>query len=191
MSRRASKPLSPVVSVILAVNDDEDVVGYRVRALCDHFRGKQLPFEILAVNAGSRDNSFAVLALLAQQEPALRLLPQAGQGKAFLRGAAEARGDALVLMDAQSSASLAPLGWALGRLEKGRDAILVRGRCVVARRLAVLPVLVHVPSPGPFFERFFERYGQTLGLVIVGSRPRLESHPGGRLLRPLLRLLAA
>jgi len=175
--------------VILAVGDDEDVIGFRVRALCDHLRSKALPFEVVAVNAASRDNSFAVLSLVAQQEPALRLLPKPAEGKAYLRGASEARGQFLVLTEAAAPLSLAPLGWALGRLEKGRDAILVRGRCVVARRLPVLPVLVHAPGPGPFFERFFSRFGEGLGLVIVGSRPKAA--PSAGLLRPLLRLLAA
>jgi len=205
MSQRAAKSQMPVLSVVLTVGDDEEVVGYRVRALVEHLRGKQIPFEILAVNAGSRDNSFALLALLTQQEPALRLFPKPTASKAFLRGASEACGEFVALMETAAPLSLAPLGWALGRLgsrvsadggpfpNRRRDALMLRGRYVVARRMAVLPLLVNVPGPGPFFERRFERAGHSIGLMIVGTRPKPApgSLGSGGLLAPLLRLLAA
>jgi hypothetical protein len=93
-----------------------------------------------------------------------------------------------VLVDASKPASLAPLAWALSRIAAGRDAVVLRGRYVVARRLAVLPVVVRAAGPGVLFEAVFERRAQELGIEIVGSRPH---RPVPLLLRPVLRFLAA
>jgi glycosyltransferase involved in cell wall biosynthesis len=86
------------------------------------------------------------------------------------------------------AASMAPLAWALSRIAGGRDAVVLRGRYVVARRLAVLPVVVRAGGPGVLFEAVFESRAQELGVDIVGSRPR---RPVPLLLRPVLRFLAA
>jgi hypothetical protein len=116
------------------------------------------------------------------------VLAREAGGRPFLRGASEARGAVLVLLETGKPISLAPLGWALSRLAGGRDAVVLRGRYVVARRLAALPVIVRASRPGLFFEAVFERRAQELGIDVVGSRPR---RPTPLLLRPVLRFLAA
>ena len=93
-----------------------------------------------------------------------------------------------MLVDASKPVSLAPLAWALSRIATGRDAVVLRGRYVVARRLAALPVIVRAAGPGVLFEAVFESRAQELGIDIVGSRPR---RPVPLLLRPVLRFLAA
>jgi len=94
----------------------------------------------------------------------------------------------VVLLDASKPVSLAPLAWALSRLGSGRDAVVLRGRYIVARRLTVLPVVVRAAGPGVLFEAVFEQRAQELGIDIVGSRSR---RPVPLLLRPVLRFLAA
>ena len=120
--------------------------------------------------------------------PELRVFSRDSGGRPFLRGASEARGAVLVLLETGKPVSLAPLGWALSRLACGRDAVVLRGRYVVARRLAALPVIVRASRPGLLFEAVFERRAQELGIDVVGSRPR---RPTPLLLRPVLRFLAA
>jgi hypothetical protein len=142
----------------------------------------------LAVNAGSSDNSFSIINILAASMPELRVLGRGSAGRPFLRGSSEARGEVVVLLDAGRSVSLAPLGWALSRIAAGRDAVVLRGRYVVARRLAALPIIVRASGPGLLFEPVFERRAQELGIDIVGSRPRRQMP---FLLRPVLRFLAA
>jgi hypothetical protein len=120
--------------------------------------------------------------------PEVQVLGRDVRGRAFLRGTSEARGDVVVLLDASKPASLAPLAWALSRIASGRDAVVLRGRYIIGRRLAVLPVIVRAAGPGVLFEAVFERRAQELGIDIVGSRPR---QPVPLLLRPVLRFLAA
>jgi cellulose synthase/poly-beta-1,6-N-acetylglucosamine synthase-like glycosyltransferase len=178
----------PEISVVLAVGNAEDTVGHQIRCVAGHLRRLGLTFEILAVNDGSSDNSLSIVTLLAASVPELRVLSRNVHGRAFQRGTSEACGVAVVLLDAGRTVSFAPLGWALSRLAGGREAVILRGRYIVARRLRALPVIVRASGPGLLFEPIFERRAQELGIDVVGSRPK---QPTPFLLRPVLRFLAA
>lgn len=181
-------PVDPAISVVIAVGSDEDKVGHQIRGVAAHLRGLDVSFEILAVNDGSSDNSLSIAALLAATVPELRVFPRNVAGRAFLRGTSEARGAVVVLLDASRTVSFAPLGWALSRLKAGREAVILRGRYIVARRLMALPIIVRASGPGLLFEPVFERRAQELGIDVVGSRLRT---PTPLFLRPVLRFLAA
>ena len=186
MSQRVHS--QPDLSVVIAVGDQEDSIGHLIRNVASHLTELGRSYEILIVNAGCGDNSLSIASVLAATMPEIEVLARDAAGRAFLRGTSEARGDVVVLVDASKPTSLAPLAWALSRLAAGRDAVVLRGRYVVARRLAVLPVVVRASGPGVLFEAVFERRAQELGIDIVGSRPR---RPVPLLLRPVLRFLAA
>lgn len=178
----------PEISVVLAVRNDEEMVGHQIRSVVRHLRGLGRTFEVLAVNGGSSDNSISVATLLASEIRELRILPRNVAGRAFLRGSSEARGLVVVLLEAGRPVSFAPLGWALSRLAAGREAVILRGRYIVARRLLALPVIVRASGPGLLFEHVFERRAQEVGVDVVGSHPK---RPPPFLLRPVLRFLAA
>jgi hypothetical protein len=178
----------PEISVVLSVSNVEDKVGHQIRRVADHLRGLGVAFEILAVNDGCSDNSLSIAALMASTIPELRVLTRNVAGRAFLRGTSEARGAVVVLLEASRTVSFAPLGWALSRLAAGREAVILRGRYIVARRLMALPVIVRASGPGLLFEPIFERRAQELGIDVVGSR---RKQPTPFLLRPVLRFLAA
>jgi hypothetical protein len=181
-------PTEPEISVVVAVGDHEESIGHDIRRVWAHLTGLGRAFEILVVSSGSSDNSLPIAGLLASSLPHIRVVPGDRPGRAFLRGASEARGQVVVLLEAGNAVSLAPLAWALSRIAAGRDAVVLRGRYVVARRLAAMPVIVRASGPGLLFEAVFERRSQELGIDVVGSRPR---RPMPLLLRPVLRFLAA
>jgi glycosyltransferase involved in cell wall biosynthesis len=188
--RATRATLSPAaLSVILAVRDDEDSVGHQVRKLARHLDALGLDFEIIAVNDGSVDNSLPVLDLLAQHTPGLKILRADSGGRSFQRGVSEARGAVIVLLEAGRPISLAPLAWALSRLAAGRDAVILRGRYIVARRLRVVPVVARATGPSPSFERTFERRAADLRVDIVGNRSTRQDGVR-RLLAPVWRFLA-
>jgi glycosyltransferase involved in cell wall biosynthesis len=182
-------PSLPALSIVLAVRDDEDSVGHQVRKLARHLGAMEVDFEILAVNDGSVDNSLPVLDLLAQHTPELKIMRADSGGRAFQRGVCEARGGIVVLLEAGRPMSLAPLAWALSRLAAGRDAVILRSRYIVARRLRVLPVVARATGPSPSFERTFERRAADLQIDIVGNRSTRQDAVR-RLLAPVLRFLA-
>jgi hypothetical protein len=179
----------PDVSVVLAVRNVEDAVGSAVKRVVQHLRGLDQSFEVVAVNAGSWDTSFCVLKLLAAQVPELRVLDKDLGARAYVRGAAEARGAVIVFMEAdQVPTSLSPLGWTLSRLAGGTEAVVVRGRWVAARRLPALPAIARARGRRDLFERSFEREAAELRLEVAGTARRRV--PSG-LLGPVWRLLAA
>jgi hypothetical protein len=177
------------LSVIVAVRDDEDSVGRDVRNLARHLRERGLAFEILAISDGTYDTSLTLLRFLGAEIPELSVLGIARSGRAFRRGIAHAQGDAVLLWEADRQTSLphAILGWALSRLPR-KDAVVVRGRFLLASRLRALPVLLAVTGRGDDYEALFERKAAALGLEVesVGRRPvRRRS-----LLAPVLRILS-
>lgn len=188
LMRRSISSEPPLVSVVLAVREAEETIGRDVRRIAAHLRARGVAFEILAVNDGCRDNSLAVLRLLAPHVPELRLLLGDAAGRASVRGTAEARGEVVILADAGGSPlPLAALGWALGRLSAGRHAVIFRGRCVIGRRLPCLPAVVRAAGRGDVFEASFERNARGLAMDVVGTRPRRRAG----LFEPVLRFLAA
>jgi glycosyltransferase involved in cell wall biosynthesis len=182
------KQTSIALSVILAVREAEETIGRDVRQIAQHLRAAGVSFEIVAVNDGCCDNSLAVLRLLGAQLPELRICAGDARGRAFLRGASEARGEVVALVESDGgSLPLATLGWALSRLERTADAIVFRGRCTLVRRLTGLQPLVRTRGRGDLFQRSFERTAHGLTVDVVGTRSRT----GGGLLAPVLRFLAA
>ncbi len=178
------------LSVVLTVSDAEDYLGRDIRRLAETLRATGTAFEILAMNDGCRDNSFALLALLSAQIPELRVMPGDVSGRAFLRGAALADGGTVVLMDAAlGDARLHGLGWALSRLTAGRELVVLRGRFIVARRLPALAALARARGRADVFERNLERESEGLKVEIFGTRRRRSA--SSVLLGPVLRFLAA
>lgn len=193
MFRPPSAPASAPTEVtfVVAFRDDEERIGHQVRAIANHMASLGRVFEILAVNDGSRDNTLAMLELLRARMPQLRVLRANAAGRAFLRGTAEARGPIVVLSEAARPLFLGSLGWALGRIAAGREAVVLRGRYIVARRLMALPIIVRATGPGLLFERVFEQRARDLGIDILGSRRADTGGVAARFLAPVLRLLAA
>jgi glycosyltransferase involved in cell wall biosynthesis len=185
--KRTVSQTSPSLSVVIAVRDAEETIGRDVRQMAQHLRAAGISFEILAVNDGCCDNSLAVLQLVAAQVPELRLCAGDSRGRAFIRGASEAQGRLVALVDSSDgSLPLATLGWAMSRLER-MDAIVFRGRCVLGKRLNALPAIIRARGRGDLFERSFERAANHLTVDVVGTRTR----PMTGLLAPVLRFLAA
>jgi glycosyltransferase involved in cell wall biosynthesis len=185
----ADNGTAPRLSVIVAVRDVEDSVGRDVRVLAAHLRQRGLSFEILASSDGSHDTSLTLLRFLRAEVPELAVLGGARTGRAFARAIVHARGEAVLLWEADRDAPLphAVLGWALSRLAR-RAAVVVRGRFLLAHRLRALPVLLGVSGHGDDYEIRFERQASRLGLdlEVVGRRARRR----GGLLSPVLRILS-
>jgi hypothetical protein len=181
---------APEVSAIVAVRDEEDSIGWRVRQVAEHLRGLGRRFEILAVNDGCFDTSFAVLRLVAAEVPELRLLPAYAAERAFLRGVAAAEGQQVLLFHGGRRPVFGALAWALRRVEDDLDAVVARGHWIAARRLACLGVLTRIRGRGEPLEQRFEREAAGLRLQVAG-RAQPPTSLVASLLAPVRRLLEA
>ena len=89
-------------SIVVPVYNSAGIVGTTVDRIVETFEGAGLSYELILVNDGSRDNSWAVIADKARHNRhvvALNLLQNYGQHNANLAGLREATGDYLITMD--------------------------------------------------------------------------------------------
>lgn len=100
----ASRPQSHgLLSVVIPCHDEEAVIEATHRRLVDVLPGTGMPFEIIYVDDGSRDRTLARLEAIAAADPRAEVLELArnfGQQAAMSAGLAHARGDAVVIIDA-------------------------------------------------------------------------------------------
>lgn len=179
------------LSVIVAVRDVEDTIGHDVRGLAAALRRRGLRFEILAISDGSRDTSLTLLCFLSHDIPELRVIGLARSGRAFRRAIAHASGQAVLLWEADGRVAFPSkmLDWALTCLAR-KAGVVARGRFVLAKRLAALPILLELGGRWDDYEARFERLAaqQRMDLEVVGPR---RLHRGQRLLAPVLRVLVS
>jgi len=179
---RAPSKKAPELSLLIAFSDCEESVGREIQCAAAHLRALGRPFEIVAVNDGSKDNSVAVLQLLGASVPEMRLICRDCTGRAFARAVAEARGALFVLASCSGRAGLGPwagLGWGLSRLQAGHEAVVFRSRYILARRQSCagrLSKLRGSSVPYVRFERAFEREAFDLAVAVVGGT-RMRHRP--------------
>jgi len=90
------------VSVVIPVYNSEGGLGDLVRELTDVLRSRGAGFEMLLIDDGSRDGSWAAIVSLARDYPELkgiRLMRNFGQHNAILCGVREAKHEIVVTMD--------------------------------------------------------------------------------------------
>ena len=92
--------MSPEISVVVPVHDEQGAAGPLAREIAEAFRGRA--FEMVFVNDASRDGTVAELEALKGELPMLRVLSHgknAGQSRAVRTGVLAARGPIIVTLD--------------------------------------------------------------------------------------------
>jgi glycosyltransferase involved in cell wall biosynthesis len=164
---------SVAVSIVLPFRDHEHLVGRATRGIAEHFEKLGHRFEIIAVDEGSGDNSHAVLALLRQEIPALRVVV----GKGYAAGTALAEGNALLLLDLTSAAELSPsIAQALERVLSGElDMQLIAENLLVCNREKSLHLVTEGLAKRQLSARGLLKRGRSSGLVTETYGPESRS----------------
>jgi dolichol-phosphate mannosyltransferase len=183
-----SAPLK-LYSVVIPARDEEESLPSTLQDIVDTFTAESVPHEIVVVDDGSRDRTWAVLQELKQRFPSLAPTRNAsgahGFGRAVVWGLEHSRGDAVVIMmaDASDSPRDAVRYWQL--LNEGYDCAFgsrfVEGGEVVdypriklfVNRLANFLVRVGFNIPLNDTTNAFKAYRR---VVIDGCRPFLAPH---------------
>ncbi|MEY3609238.1 MAG: hypothetical protein RLZZ447_2026 [Verrucomicrobiota bacterium] len=181
-------PLS-LLSVVIPARDEEESLPATLRAIADTFVRAGVPHEIVVVDDGSKDQTWAVLGELQREIPTLAPTRNAsgahGFGRAVVWGLDHSRGDAVVIMmaDASDDPADAVKYWHL--LAAGHDCafgsrFVSGGRVIdyprvklLVNRIANLLVRIAFRLPLNDTTNAFKAYRRT---VIDGCRPFLAPH---------------
>src|SRR3954465_9405231 len=107
MTPPPAAPLS-LFSVVIPARDEEEPLPSTIDDLVQAFERNHVPHEIVVVDDGSRDRTWAVLQELKQKYPTLVPTQNSGRngfGRAVVWGLDHSRGDAVVIMMADASDS--------------------------------------------------------------------------------------
>ena len=175
-------------SVIIPARDEEASLPQTIAGIHQTFTAEGIPHEIVVVDDGSKDRTWAVLQELGPKCPALVAVKNPGRhgfGQAIVRGFDQSRGDAVVIMMADASDSpgdavkywrLLNEGWdcAFGsRFIKGGKVVDYPRTTLLVNRLANLLVRLAFNIPLNDTTNAFKAYRRT---VIDGCRPFLSPH---------------
>lgn len=161
------------VTFVVRAFDDEECVGHCLRRIADYVRAHHWRAEILLADEGSGDNTVAVAVMLRRQIREIAIV-HAAPGYGWHDGCQRARGRIVICADAGTDAPLAALGYALGRLDQGRDVVALGGRYLVFRRTLAWRALPALIGRRDFatVQRRFVRRARALGLgCAVTKRP--------------------
>ncbi|MFN8350738.1 MAG: glycosyltransferase family 2 protein [Flavobacteriales bacterium] len=115
---------APHLSLIIPVYNEEQSLPILFGRLREALGG--LDHEVIFVNDGSRDGSFAVLRAECQREPRFKAIDfrrNFGQTAAINAGIQHARGEVLVLMDSDLENDPADIPKLLAKLDEGFDVV--------------------------------------------------------------------
>lgn len=101
--RAADRPVHGLLSVVIPCHNEEEVIESTHARLGEVLPASGLDFEIIYIDDGSRDGTLRRLEAIAARDPRVQVIELArnfGQQAAMSAGLAAARGDAIVITDA-------------------------------------------------------------------------------------------
>ncbi|MEL6523723.1 MAG: glycosyltransferase family 2 protein [Pseudomonadota bacterium] len=119
--------MSVEISAIIPILNEEESVGPMYEKVRDALEPLQRSFEIIFVDDGSTDQSFPLLAEMAERDPrivVLKFRKNAGQTAAMTAGIEYARGRLLVTMDGDLQNDPADIPMMLGKIDEGNDLVI-------------------------------------------------------------------
>jgi glycosyltransferase involved in cell wall biosynthesis len=116
----------PYLSVVIPIHDEEESIPYLYERLTAVLGDLGYPYELIAVDDGSQDRSFALLRDFAQRDRRLRVVRlrrNFGQTAGFAAGFDRARGQVVVTIDADLQNDPSDIPALLERLSQGYDVV--------------------------------------------------------------------
>jgi glycosyltransferase involved in cell wall biosynthesis len=114
------------LSLVVPIYNEQESLGSLIAEIHEGVRPLGLSYEIVMIDDGSRDGSFALLEAAAQVDPALTLIRfrrNFGQTPAMQAGLDAARGRVVVTLDADLQNDPKDIGRLLEKLDEGYDLV--------------------------------------------------------------------
>jgi glycosyltransferase involved in cell wall biosynthesis len=116
-----------MLSVIVPVFNEQDSLDSLYQAILDSVSQLAIPWELILVDDGSRDNSQSEIRKITEKDPAhvsaVILRRNFGQTAAIAAGIDQAKGDILVLLDADMQNDPADIPLMVEKIQEGYDVV--------------------------------------------------------------------
>jgi glycosyltransferase involved in cell wall biosynthesis len=112
---------------VVPAYNEEDNIGQLHQELCEALSKLCYPYEVVYVDDGSLDSTFARLEAIFRDDDHVRVIGHRrnfGQTEALLTGIKNAKGDVIVTIDADLQHDPADIGRLLGRILEGPDVVI-------------------------------------------------------------------
>jgi len=122
----AEPPAPPQVSIVVPIYNEEESIPHLYQRLTEELEQLAIAYEIIAIDDGSKDRSFALLQALAAADPRLRVVRfrrNFGQTAAFSAGFDRARGEYIITIDADLQNDPADIERLLDKANEGYDVV--------------------------------------------------------------------
>ncbi|MEX2284959.1 MAG: dolichyl-phosphate beta-glucosyltransferase [Gemmatimonadota bacterium] len=129
----------PVFSVVFPAYNEEGRLEPTIREAADYFRARGVPFELIAVDDGSRDGTSLLVRRLAGEISELKLIrlpANRGKGYAVRAGVVNSAGRFVLFADADGSTPMSEIARLESALEQGA-AVAIGSRAVAAAGVLV------------------------------------------------------
>jgi glycosyltransferase involved in cell wall biosynthesis len=117
----------PYISAVITCLNEEDTIGRFIESLVRSLDKTGLEYEIILVNDGSVDQTFAVFRRLLQLQPRVRvgldLMKNAGQAAAITAGLGEVNGLFVLMMDSDFQLAPDDVGRLIAAAQAGADMV--------------------------------------------------------------------
>lgn len=123
---RHAASIKPYISVVVPIHDEEESIPQLYERLTEALEALARPYEIIAVDDGSRDRSWALLQDRARSDSRLHIVRfrrNFGQTAAFAAGFERAQGDVVVTIDADLQNDPADIAALLRKMDEGYDVV--------------------------------------------------------------------
>lgn len=117
---------SPVISIVIPLYNEEESIPDLYKGLDAAIANYGKPAEVIIVDDGSRDRSFAMLkeiALIDQRFTIIKLRRNSGQTAAFAAGFDRARGEVVITMDADLQNDPMDIPLLMAKIDEGYDVV--------------------------------------------------------------------
>ena len=117
----------PKLSVCVPFYNEEESIAPLHRAVVEALEPLNVPFEMVFVDDGSRDNTVKIATEIARRDPRVRVVKfrrNYGQTAAMAAGIEAARGDVIVTMDGDLQNDPRDIGEFLQLIDKGNDIVV-------------------------------------------------------------------
>ena len=119
-------PQAPKISIVIPLYNEEDSIPHLYAALDAAIANYAQPAEVIIVDDGSKDRSFALLKAIAEQDQRftiIRFRRNFGQTAGFAAGFAQARGEVVITMDADLQNDPMDIPLLMAKIDEGYDIV--------------------------------------------------------------------